>query len=122
MAFAFEKLDVYNKALDLFQVVEDLCRDLKGKTTFSLLDQLNRATLSISLNIAEGNGRWHKKDKQRFFWIARGSVFEVVPIVQLLHRSHLISEKTYSELYGRTDAISKMLYKLIQSVDDLRKD
>jgi four helix bundle protein len=122
MAFSFERLDVYCKSLDLFQEVEQLCTSLKGKTSFSLLDQLNRAALSVSLNIAEGNGRWHKKDKQRFFWIARGSVFEVVPVFQILFRKQLITETVYLDLYNRSQDLSKMLFKLIQSVETLNQN
>jgi four helix bundle protein len=74
MAFQFEKLEVYQKALDWVESVETICEYLKGKVSYSLIDQLSRAALSIPLNIAEGNGRWHKGEKRQFFWIARGSV------------------------------------------------
>ncbi|WP_420885794.1 four helix bundle protein [Candidatus Velamenicoccus archaeovorus] len=74
MAFLFEKLDVYKKAVDF---ADKICGLTEGftKGNYYLADQLNRASLSISANIAEGNGRYHKPDRINFFRIARGSAF-----------------------------------------------
>lgn len=121
MAFQFEKLEVYQKALDWVETVETLCESLKGKTSYSLIDQLSRASLSIPLNIAEGNGRWHKGEKRQFFWIARGSVFECVPILQVLYRKKLIEEHQHDDLYEKLDVMAKMLTNLVKSVEELQK-
>lgn len=120
MAFQFEKLEVYQKALDWVAQVEFLCEALKGKVSYSLIDQLARAALSIPLNIAEGNGRWHKGEKRQFFWIARGSTFECVPIIQVLHRKNLITEQQYAGYYEQLDVIAKMLTSLVKSVEELQ--
>lgn len=122
MSFQFEKLEVYQKSLDWVEVVESLCEALKGKVSYSLIDQFSRAALSIPLNIAEGNGRWHKGEKRQFFWIARGSTFECVPIIQVLHRKNLIGEQQYAGCYEQLDVIAKMLTNLVKSVEDLRKE
>lgn len=122
MAFQFENLEVYQKALDWVEAVESLCEPLKGKASYSLIDQLSRAALSIPLNIAEGNGRWHKGEKRQFFWIARGSAFECVPIIQVLHRKNLINNKQYAGYYEQLDVISKMLTNLVKSIEDLKRE
>ena len=114
MAFIFEKLIVYQKSLELVEEIEKLRRERERKIPHALMDQLFRACLSIPLNIAEGNGRWHKGDKRNFFWIARGSVFECVPLVQLLQRSQFISEGEYTALYARLEELSKMVTGLVQ--------
>ncbi len=119
MVFLFEQLDVYQQSLDWTEAVETLCQSLKGKASYSLLDQLSRASLSIPLNIAEGNGRWHKGDKRQFFWIARGSTFECVPIIQVLQRKHLIDSQTYVAYYEQLDRIAKMRTNLVKSVEAL---
>lgn len=67
MSFQFEKLEVYQKSLDWIEFVENLCESIKGKVSYGLIDPLSRASLSISLNLAEGNGRWHKSEKRQFF-------------------------------------------------------
>lgn len=122
MAFSFEKLDVYQRALDFVEIIENLCQELKGRVSYALLDQLQRAALSIPLNIAESTGRWHKGKKRQFFWIARGSVFECVPIIQVLHRKNLITEQQYAGYYEQLNIIAKMLTNLVRSVEDLRKE
>ena len=71
MSFAFEKLDVYQKALDFVQLVDQLISELKGKAPYSTMDQLSRAAYSMPLNIAEGSGRWHKPEKRQFYRIAQ---------------------------------------------------
>lgn len=121
MAFPFENLDVYKKALSLIESVETLIGNLKGKISYSLQDQLSRAAMSIALNIAEGNGRWHKAEKRQFFWIARGSTFECLPIVQVLHRKGLVDDKIYQTFYSDLESIAKMLTNLVKSVEDLER-
>ena len=122
MPFSFENLDVYQKSLSLVQQLDSLNRSLSGKVSRSFHDQLSRAALSIPLNIAEGNGRWHKKEKQQFFWIARGSVFEVVAILQVVKKSGVLAANEYGGHYGNLESISRMLTNLIKSVDNLNQE
>ena len=70
MAFAFEKLLVYQKAIDFADKICGLTNSFP-KGYYFLTDQLNRASLSIAANIAEGNGRFTKADRKNFFGIAR---------------------------------------------------
>ncbi len=112
--FLFEKLTVYQKSI---QFAEDISMLLEGfsKGNGYIIDQLQRAALSISLNIAEGNGRHHFKEKCNFFWIARGSAFECVPILELCLRKKLIEKEKYDTLRNDLISISKMLSGLIDS-------
>src|SRR3990167_1102678 len=119
MAFPFEQLGVYKRSLEWVETAETLCQSLKGKVSYSFLDQLSRAALSVPLNIAEGNGRWHKGEKRQFFWIARGSVFECVPLIQVLQRKQLINSQTYEGYYEQLDIIAKMLTSLVRSVSEI---
>lgn len=121
MAFQFEQLDVYQKSLDWVESIESLLESIKGKVSYSLIDQLSHASLSIPLNIAEGNGRWHKADKRQFFWVARGSVFECVPIIQVLKRKKLLTDVVYANYYEHLDMMAKMLTNLVKSVEDLQR-
>ena len=117
MAFTFEKLEVYQKSLRFIEDIEELSKNIKGKVSFSMLDQLQRAAISISLNIAEGNGRFHKKEKINFFYISRGSLFECVPVLQVLKSKKLLSDSEYKKMYSNLETISKMLSGLIKSVE-----
>lgn len=113
----FEKLEVYQRAVDLAEKIDRLSQQFAGKGHYHLVDQLRRASLSNSLNIAEGNGRWHIKDRKNFFWIARGSVFECVPLVELCRRQKLMSEEICAELKAELEVLSKMLSALVKGTD-----
>ena len=82
MTFAFEKLLVYQKSVDFADSVCLATEHFQRGYGF-LVDQLNRAALSIAANIAEGNGRFTKADRKNFSIIARGSVQECVPLLEL---------------------------------------
>jgi len=116
MAFLFEKLDVYKKAVDFTDEIYELTKEFP-KGNYYLADQLNRAALSISTNIAEGNGRYHRADRRNFFRIARGSAFECVPILEICRRKAFIAEGKCRELKREVDNICKMLSGLIKRKD-----
>jgi four helix bundle protein len=71
MAFAFEKLIVYQRAMDFSDRACALTQTFPRGFYF-LVDQLNRTALSIAANIAEGNGRFTIPYRKSFFGIARG--------------------------------------------------
>lgn len=118
MAFLFEKLVVYKKSMDFAAEVRALIKDLPtGNRDVS--EQLKRAAISIPANIAEGNGRWHAKDKKQFLRISRGSVFECVPLIELLQMSEAISEAKRDVLRQTLEELSKMLSSLIASTREI---
>jgi len=117
MSFMFEKLEVYQRAVDLAEKIAALTEIFPAKGYYHLIDQIRRASLSISLNIAEGNGRWHAKERKNFFWIARGSVFECVPVLELCRREKLITEEKHAELKAELEVLSKMLTALIKGTE-----
>jgi four helix bundle protein len=120
MAFPFENLTVYKIALEWVADAARLAAAIKSSELAPLADQLIRAATSIALNIAEGNGRWHKGDKRQFFWIARGSTFECVAILQVAKANGIIAVSSFETAYQELQTLAKMLTKLIQSVGDLR--
>ena len=80
-------------------------------------DQLYRASFSIVLNLAEGSGRFSKRDRRNFFVIARSSVFECVAILDILKDGSDISEAKYSDFETKADELSRMIYGLIGKLD-----
>jgi four helix bundle protein len=120
MAFAFEKLLVYQKAVDFSDAV---CTKSEGfpRGYGFLTDQLNRAALSIAANIAEGNGRFTKPDRRNFFGIARGSVQECVPLLELAQRRGLLEPADHAVLKSQLEEIARMLSGLINGLEK-RKD
>lgn len=116
MTFMFEKLVVYQKAVDYAEGIAELTETFP-KGNYYLVDQLNRASLSISTNIAEGNGRWHKKERKEFFWIARGSTQECVPILEICKRKRLVDPEKHLKLKENIESIAKMISGLIKGLD-----
>jgi four helix bundle protein len=117
MAFAFEKLQVYQKAISFADQICTLSRDFP-RGYFFLANQLNRAALSIAANIAEGNGRFTKADRRNFFGIARGSVQECVPLLELASRQQLLQADRHQQLKGDLEEIARMLSGLINGLDN----
>jgi len=111
--FSFENLDVYKRALGFSKKNFSITREINSQ--FSWCDQLCRASSSIALNLAEGSGRWHIKEKINFYYIARGSAFECVPLIDLGVELKFLTEGQKDELREDLSAICQMLTKLIQS-------
>ena len=116
MAFAFEKLHVYQKAITFADTICTLTRDLP-RGYFFLGDQLSRASLSIAANIAEGNGRFTRADRRNFFGIARGSIQECVPLLELALRQKLIQPEDHIQLKADLEELARMLSGLINGLD-----
>ena len=120
MSFMFENLGVYQKAVDFTERIMVLTENFpRGYYFFT--DQLNRASLSISTNIAEGNGRFTKADRRNFFTIARGSIHECIPLLELARRREFISEHVCAELRDELQTIAKMLSGLISGLEKRKK-
>lgn len=82
MPFDFEDFPVYKDAIKFIQEVDVFLESVPQKGNIRMIDQLQRASTSIALNIAEGAGRYHKSDKRNFYVMARGSAYECVACFQ----------------------------------------
>ena len=76
-----------------------------------LADQLKRAGTSIMLNFAEGNGKKGLKERQRFFRIAKGSLYEVAAVYDVALSAGLIEKPFHEKVIDRCDYIAAMLSK-----------
>jgi four helix bundle protein len=74
----FEDLECYQLAMKVFREGYRVAGLLPPEEKYNLADQLRRAATSIVLNMAEGYGRYHYLDSLRFYYIARGSIMEVL--------------------------------------------
>lgn len=114
MGFLFEKLKVYELSLVIAEEITQLMLNPdSGKG--SLADQLRRAAMSIPTNLAEGSGRWHLNDRNQFFWIARGSANECIPLLRLAVNQNMITAENHTRLRSSIDLIGKMITNLIAS-------
>jgi four helix bundle protein len=112
--FKFERLEVWQLAVDLYSDIATVTDRLPSREQFSLGDQLRRAALSISANIAEGAGREGDREGKHFFNIAKGSVYEVVSLLEAARRRSHVDEALHTDLYARCDHIARMLSGLLR--------
>src|ERR1700747_177555 len=114
--FNFEKLDVWQKAIDFADLVYNKTRPFPAEERFGLTNQLRRAAISVSSNIAEGSSRSSKTDFARFIEIAAGSVFEAVSQAFIARRQSLFSEDQFRTIYTDAEQLSRMLSRLRKSL------
>jgi len=76
----------WSEAISLAEEVYKITAHFPKTELYSLANQLQRAAVSVSANLAEGFGRQHSKDKERFYIIARGSLYEVKSLLVLAER------------------------------------
>jgi len=108
-----EKLDVYHVAVEFVIAADEIVEHLpRGRGYLS--DQLQRAALSISLNIAEGAGEYSVDEKIRFYRMAKRSATECAGILDVCQRLQLIDEKRYVSGRQLLIRIVSMLIKMAQ--------
>ena len=115
--FSFEGLEVWQKAVDFADKVINLAEEIQtDRKHFRLIEQLESASTSIALNIAEGKGRYSKKEFIQFLYIARASLYETITLLMIFSRKKWISDMQIDEIKVFGDQIGKMLSSLINSI------
>ena len=114
--FNFEKLDVWHKAVDFADLVYSCTRSFPDSEKFGLTNQMRRAAVSVSSNVAEGSARLSRNDFARFIEIATGSVFEVVSQSAIGLRQGFLTAQQHRRLYAAAEEQSKMLSGLRHSM------
>ncbi len=105
----FQDLIVWQKSLKLAEEVYGITKSRNFATDYGLRDQIRKAAVSIMSNIAEGHGRFTKRDYIRFLSIANGSVNEVRAQLLLAERLGYIDQVTTNRLLDLSFEITKMI-------------
>ena len=114
--FNFEKLETWQKAIEFADSIYEITRSFPVDERFGLTNQMRRAAVSISSNIAEGAARNSRNDYARFLEIATGSLFEVVSQSFIGQRQGFVSEADFKKLYAAAEEQGKMLSGLRRSI------
>ncbi len=114
--FDFERLEVYQLALEFLDFIFEICKNIPKDILYSLGDNLKRAGISISNNIAEGSGKKSGKEKARFYGTSLDSTRECINMFIILDRQKAISKEDYirTRIYGKR--LTSMLFRLIGSI------
>lgn len=117
MRFAYENLEVWDKsvnfAVDVIDTVDEISTDRKH---YRLLEQIEASSTSVAMNIAEGKGRFSKKEFVQYLYIARGSLYETMTLLEIFRRKRWIAEDQYSQLEVSGKEITSMIKGLINSI------
>jgi four helix bundle protein len=112
MSFKFEKLLVWQKAVDLSADIHALTKTLPKDELFVLTSQIKRAADSVSLNIAEGSTGQSNPEFNKFLGYALRSDIEVVGCLYLAQKRELIKQNDFKRLYEQCEEILVMLNSL----------
>ncbi|AWI25984.1 four helix bundle protein [Flavobacterium pallidum] len=116
MPFKFEKLLVWQKAVDLSDEVNRIVKSFPKEEMYILTSQIKRATDSISLNIAEGSTGQSSAEFTRFLNMALRSNVEVVACIHLAKRRDIINLTDFHNIYCRCEEIIVMINGLKKSL------
>lgn len=111
--FDHEKLDVYQVSIELVVLIETLVEHLPRGRAY-IADQLQRAGISVPLNIAEGAGEYSSAEKIRFYRMAKRSATECAGILDICQRLQLIEETQYAKGRQLLIRLVAMLTKMAQ--------
>jgi four helix bundle protein len=117
----FEDLDIWKRAIDLYVEVYEASKGPGFKFELGIRDQLIRATLSVSNNIAEGFEYENNLQFIRFLRYAKGSAGEVRSMLHAFHRTKQINDLTHQQLVERVLIISKSIKSFLKYLSEHRK-
>jgi four helix bundle protein len=116
---SFSDLIVWKKGHNLVLLVYKYTEDFPKREWFGLADQIRRAVVSITSNIAEGFSRQSQKEKMQFFSIAKGSLTEVQNQILIAKDVGYLKEEQFNELSSLGCEVSKLLTLLLKSTRNL---
>jgi four helix bundle protein len=113
---SYKDLLVWQKSMDLVEEIYKVTSAFPRNEEFGLKSQMRRAAVSIPSNIAEGQGRHHRKVFLEFLFIALGSLFELRTQIELTIRLKILSESECEQTRCLCDEVGKMLHGLVSSI------
>jgi len=114
----FTAFGPWKKAISLAIEIHRVTKGFPADERYSVTSQLRRAALSVGANIAEGFGRFTRRDKAHKYVQARGELIEMMSFLYYCHAVHYLSEHENETLLGQCREIQKMLNVLIMRMID----
>jgi len=116
--FYYRKLNVYHKSLELVKMVYLLTESFPTSERMGLINQIQRAVISVPSNIAEGMGRFSNKERVHFLEIANGSLMEVMCQLEVSLLLGYITQQQFDEQELFISETTKMLIGLRKTFED----
>ena len=111
-AKSFRDLRVWQSAYNLSIQIYKLTANFPKSEQYALSSQMQRASVSVCSNIAEGFGRRSSKEKDQFYSMANGSLTELENQLLIAHGIGYLNDELLNELYKKCDVTHRMLVKL----------
>ena len=119
IVFRFQKLEIYDLALDIVKDSYSLTRTFPAEERFALVPQMNRAVVSVPSNIAEGISRGTRKDQVHFLNISYGSLMELACQSDISCMLGYITDRQRKELSAK---INNLAIKINNFIAFIRKE
>ena len=114
--FPFERLEVWQLSVKFADHVLEILDDFPKSKHLRLIGQMEAAVSSIAQNIAEGKGRQYLKEFIQYLYIAEGSLFEVLTLMELFRRRDLVSKPSFDRIREQAVTIDRKIRGLIKSL------
>lgn len=114
--FNYEKLETWQAAIVFADLIYSATKKFPNEERFGLTNQMGRAAVSISSNLAEGSSRNSRNDFARFVEIATGSVFEIVSQASIAQKQGFLSDTDFKNIYKSSEKLGRMLSGLRRSL------
>ncbi len=103
--------------MDLVEVIYQATKSFPKEEIYALTNQLRRAVVSVPANIAEGQGRFSRKEFHSFLSVAHGSLREVETLMMIAHRLNYLSPKDVTAILELAAEVGRLLQGLMKSVE-----
>ncbi|WP_420154463.1 four helix bundle protein [Siphonobacter sp.] len=118
---AYTELTIWKECRKLTAEVYRVTRDFPKEELFGLTNQMRRCAVSIPSNLAEGCGRNHAKDSLQFFFISRGSLYELETQIYIASDQNYIPESEVNALLSQLSICKKLLNGFIKYFEQLKR-
>lgn len=112
-----QRLDAWKLSFEFVKHIYQLTSKLPSSEKFGLSSQLQRASVSVPVNIAEGAARRSKLEFRQFLYIASGSLSELDTLLLLSRELNFVSQEEYDLLNEKLIVVTKCVAGLIRSID-----
>lgn len=118
---AYTELTIWKECRKLTAEVYRVTRNFPKEELFGLTNQMRRCAVSIPSNLAEGCGRNHAKDSLQFFFISRGSLYELETQIYIASDQNYIPESEVNALLSQLSICKKLLNGFIKYFEQLKR-
>lgn len=118
----FYDLEIWKEANFLCVEIYKMTEDFPKRENYGIIDQVRRASSSVGANIAEGFGRFHYKDKIKFYYNSRGSVCEVQNFLFLSQDLGYVNKENARDIFIKYEKLNKRINTFILSVQKRMTD